>query len=125
MATKVTTIRDAIAKGQLKKAQKVGIQISLSHQGASGTTLWAMSDPSSVTMHKDQGTVNEYEMRVFAIPRQTGFTGSISENDEITVSTTGLDISANVYVVDHWDIESYGAVYQVAAWRGTIRRANP
>jgi hypothetical protein len=130
VASKLTTIRDALAKGELKRCQRAdGFQISLSHQGGTGTTLWArgvggLNAPEvSVNSPEESGGVEEFEFRAFRIPRQTGFTGTISENDEITVSTTGLYFSSRVYVVDRWDIEGGGAVYVVYAYRKITRRS--
>jgi len=126
VANALTTIRNAFATGELARCKGVdGFQISLSHQSGSGTTLYARSEDSSVQAVDDGGVLNEYEVRQLRIPRQTGFTGAISEGDEITVSTTGLDISSNVYLVTSWDTEHHGAVYVVTVARKVTRRSNP
>ena len=102
-----------------------GFQFALLHDGSSTASLWARLDGQGVTPVPETGIVNEYEVIALRIPRQDNFTGGIAEGDEITISTTGIDISANVYLVRSWEIENDGAVFVVNCDVKTARRSNP
>lgn len=126
MANALQTIRNAYATGELARCKGVdGLQISLDHQADGGTALWARTPDGSMQPVDDGNTVEEFEVRQLIIPRQTGFTGLISEGDEITISTTGLSISSNVYQVTSVDSEKHDAIYTANVVRKVTRRSAP
>lgn len=117
MASAREKIRDAFARGEYERARAAdGVQISLSHQGAAGTTLWARIDDVDVSVSGPDGFMRERTERVWRIARQTGFSGTIAENDEITYSGT-------VYVVRSWRTEHHEGVYVVSTDAETVRRS--
>jgi len=117
MASKRSTLQTKLAAAALRVAQKVdGVQVSLSHQGGAGTTLWAVPGDPEISPLEERGALVEAEARDFSIPLQSGFAaGGLSEGDEIT---WGSDI----YVVSGWDTRDYDSVYVAHCWRREPRR---
>lgn len=118
MASERATLRDAYAAAELARARAAdGVQVSYSHQGGDAVTLWARLSDAEVGTRDDDGILFEGEVRRFRIPRQTGFSGAVSENDEITWD------GRTYLVVRGWRAERYDAVYVVTAAHGQVRRA--
>jgi len=115
-----TDLRDAYARAELERAQRAdGVQITYSHQGGNAVTLWARVADAVVEAADEAGCLLEGEVRRFRIPRQTGFAGEVSENDEITWNSV-------VYVVLRgWRTEHYDALWIVTARKADVRRASP
>ncbi len=118
MASERDSLRDTYAAAELARARAAdGVQISYSHQGASPVTLWARVSDADVGAAGKEGCLLEGESRRFRVPRQTGFSGAVSENDEITWD-------GRTYVVTRgWRTERHDAVYVLTAVHGQVRRA--
>jgi hypothetical protein len=103
----------------LKLAQKYdGATVTLSHQGATGTSLEARIGEAVINPVTPAGVVVQGEARTFLLPLQTGFAGAISEGDEIIWES-------RVYVVKSWQPDRFGAVYTVQGLYQEVRRAGP
>jgi len=117
MTSKRGTIQTKMAGVGLKLAQKFdGATITYSHQGGTGASLAARIGAPMVNPTDKNGLTVEGEMRPFSIPRQTNFSGAVSEGDEITWES-------RVYVVQHWQPDKWDAVFEVFAVYTAIRRA--
>ncbi len=118
MASEREGLREACAAAELARAKAAdGVQISYSHQGASPVTLWARVSDADVGAAEEKGCLLEGESRRFRIPRQAGFSGAVSENDEITWD------ERTYVVVRGWRTERHDAIYVVTAIHGQVRRA--
>lgn len=118
MASERETLRDIYAAAELARAMAAdGVQISYSHQGADPVGLWARVSSAETGAAGEAGCLLEGEARRFSIPLQTGFSGGVSENDEITWEGRAY------VVVRGWRTERHDAVYVVTAVHGSIRRA--
>lgn len=128
MASKRTTLQAKLAAAALKVLQKLdGVQLTLSHQGATAVTLWARVSDVVNEPAADSGVMREVETRDFDIPRQTSFAGAVSEGDEIVWAST-------TYVVASWTAVQlpevrapgeYDYCYRVRASAVKERRAHP
>ncbi len=118
MASERDSLRDTYATAELARARAAdGVQISYSHQGTSPVTLWTRVSDADVGTPEAEGCLLEGESRRFRIPRQTGFSGAVSENDEIAWD-------GRTYVATRgWRTERHDAVYVVTAIHGQVRRA--
>ena len=107
-----------MASAELRKARRGdGVQVGYSHQGGGATTLWARVSDQLVEHEDEDGVLLEGEVRRFRIPLQTGFTGAVSENDEIAWN-------AKTFVaLRGWRTESHDGVYVITAVRGQLWRA--
>ena len=118
MASEREGLRDTCAAAELARAKAAdGVQISYSHQGVGPVTLWARVSDADVGTAGGEGCLLEGESRRFRIPRQTGFSGAVSENDEIAWE------GRTYVVVRDWRTERHDAIYVVTAIHGQVRRA--
>lgn len=118
MASKRATLQTKLAAAELKVAQKFdGVEVSYSHQGGEAATLWARPGNPEINAAMDNGMTIEGETREFIIPRQTGFSGGVSEGDEIAWGS-------DTYVVFAWAAAKWDSAYAVRAYKREHRRAN-
>lgn len=78
-------IGDACAAGELAAAQACGVQISLSHRGATAATLWATVLEQGIGVDESTpGRQVERGVLLLAIPAQSGFAAMTGSARPIT-----------------------------------------
>lgn len=118
MANARTTIRNAYATAALQRAKSAdGVEIMLAHEGDGGVPLWALMDAPDMSVDYSDGAAQEYTVRTFRVPLQTGFSGALSEADEITYGGVVF------VVVSPWTWEDYESTAVIRAGAKVTRRS--
>ena len=117
-----TDIGAAEAEAELAVAQAIGVQISLSHRGASANTLYAILNDIQLSAERPQPMRSaEVQEISLTIPNQTNFTASITTAAKPVTKGDRIEypLSSGVYfwIQNDEAIEciSNGYIYKVKA----------